>query len=344
MPAASGDRLQMRNFPWALWVVCGLFIVIGLLAGFSGQPGGLLFASGGLLVVALLTNVTSLTAERGRGTVTLTSWTLMRGTQRRDIPSRDITQVSIAQSSGADDRTFRMALVLASGEQVPLTNYYSGGRRDKQAAAQRLSNFLAPDRAAPLPVVDGATTCHEQTGHTAGVDWRLETWNDADRAVCTRWVTAAGAYANGLLIVAQMDSGLGRLDWGAGPLARVSRFGFKSSLLEYHFKAADVEAIDTVNPVDGLDPGLHGRYLVFATFADSARQWLGSARAGILADWAAAHPAPVVQSADSGVLGGMMLLAGPSGLWLVFRGATTDAACIAAVAGLGAALAAAVAD
>jgi hypothetical protein len=340
VPHISGDRLQIRSIPWTLWAVCGLFVVIGILMGSSGQPAGLLFVASSLLVIALLTKVTSLTAERGRGTVTLTSWTLMRGTQRREIPSRDIAQISIEQSAGSEEQTFRMALVLASGEQVPLTNFYSGGRDDKQAAAQRLSDFLAPDRGDALPVVTDASTCHEQTGQTAGVDWRLETWVDAEGNACTRWVTAAGAYANGLLIVAQMDSGLGRLPWSTGPLAGVSKIGFKSSLLEYHFKPADVEAVDAVNPVDDLDLRLHGCYLAFATFADTARQWLGPARVEALADWAAAHPAPVVQSADSDVLGGMLLLAGPSGLWLVFRDATSDPACIAAIASLGAALAA----
>jgi hypothetical protein len=74
---------------------------------------------------------------------------------------------------------------------------------------------------------------------------RLETWFGAGGDTFARWITAAGAYADGLLILFQLDLGLGRLPWNAGPLAAVSKSGFKSQLLEYGFKSADVVAVDT---------------------------------------------------------------------------------------------------
>lgn len=204
-----------------------------------------------------------------------------------------------------------------------------------------MSDFLGLERTSEVPVVTDGTTGYQQTGRTAGIDWRLETLIANDGGAVTRWSSTEGGCADGLLVLSQMDSGLGRLPWNSGPLAQISKFAYKSVLLDYRFEEADAEAIDALQPIPELDPRLRGCWVAFATSADTGRRWLIPARVQVLADWAAAHPAPHIQTEDALMLGAGMLLAGPSGLWLVLRGTTQDPASIAEVTNLGATLSAA---
>jgi hypothetical protein len=343
MPRNSGNRLQLRSLPWGLWITSGLFVVIGFLPVFfdDGNKSLLWLSAGGLLLIVLLTKITTFSADRGSGKVMLTNWSPLHGTQIREIPTNDIAQVSIQQTAGRKGPATRVALVLTSAEQVPLTDYYSGGRNANAAAAERLSDFLALDSANAVPVVDGATPRHEQTGSTEGIDWRLETLLAAEGSPIMRWSTTAAGYADGLLILSEINPGWGRLNWDKGLLAEATKSTYRLLLRDYRFKEADVEAIDAVTALPDLDPRLHGCYVAFGSTPDAARGWLSATRVETLARWAAAHPTPLVQPSAGVMLGAVVLLTGPSGLWLVFRGSSQDEACVAEIAQLGVALASA---
>ncbi len=341
MAHESRDRLQIRNIPWTLWATCGLFMVVGVLGFIYTQWQFLFVTAGGLLLIVLLTTVTVLTADRGRGTVTLTSWTPLHGAQRREIALGDITKVEIEHTGGSEGPVGRAVLALASGEHVPVTDYYSLKAGQKLPSAQRLSDFLAVGREAA--VIDDVADGRQQTGSTAGIDWRCETLLGADGTPITRWQAAAGGCADGLLVLYQVNPGLGRLPWHNELFGQLAKFGVKAILTEYQFDAVDVEAAGKALPLPDLDPCLQGRYLAFTAGGGGAPGWLSPARSQALADWATAHPTPAVRPDNTVALGAGLLLAAPTGLWLVFVGATDDPACVAEIAGLGAALATATA-
>jgi|GEM_PF-959205 len=111
---------------------------------------GLLFfvafgGGGGLL---LLSKVVVCDFDKSMGQLRLTRNGLL-GHEEHQYRLQDIIQAQLQRSSGGSSRrgrnqaTYRVAIVLRSGESVPLTSYYSSGRSDKQRTVEQLRQFLA---------------------------------------------------------------------------------------------------------------------------------------------------------------------------------------------------------
>jgi hypothetical protein len=86
--------------------------------------------------------------DKSMGQLRLTRNGLL-GHEEHQYRLQDIIQAQLQRSSGGSGRrgrnqaTYRVAIVLRSGESVPLTSYYSSGRSDKQRTVEQLRQFLA---------------------------------------------------------------------------------------------------------------------------------------------------------------------------------------------------------
>jgi hypothetical protein len=125
LSSSEQDSLVLRNDDrWFGW----LFIF-----AFSGP---------GLLIISCSTQVGALEFDKQIGQLSLTRHRLF-GKKLIQHPLHTIEDVTVEEHFGSKgSRTYRVAIVLKSGERIPLTPYYSSGLFGKQKVAAQIRNFL----------------------------------------------------------------------------------------------------------------------------------------------------------------------------------------------------------
>jgi hypothetical protein len=150
--------LEIEDRPVALWAMGGVFALAGAavfaLGGFA--DGSLAAASAGLLFMGVGSGLVVGVAHRRHrldqraGTLTIEIRTQSAVTlEERSLG--DVTDVVVeAMHSNRNGRsgTYRLAYVFADGARLPWTSYYSGTRRDKDACARLVREFLRLERRA----------------------------------------------------------------------------------------------------------------------------------------------------------------------------------------------------
>ncbi|WP_414542714.1 tetratricopeptide repeat protein [Nostoc sp. CCY0012] len=103
---------------------------------------GGLFAVVGLAVAVLMGKVVVCNIDKTLGQLTLANYGLL-GNSQTEYRTRDIHGVTVQKSvSSKGGKTYRVALVMNSGEYIPFTAYYSSGFRQHQQTADHISQFL----------------------------------------------------------------------------------------------------------------------------------------------------------------------------------------------------------
>ena len=103
---------------------------------------GGLFVVAGLAVVVLFGSVITCSIDKSLGTLVLESNRLGHRS-RNEYALRDLYGVAVEfHRANRGGRTYRVALVMQSGDRVPLTAYYSSGLNKKQQTADRICAFL----------------------------------------------------------------------------------------------------------------------------------------------------------------------------------------------------------
>lgn len=106
---------------------------------------GGLFAVTGLAVAALLGKVVICDIDKTLGKLTLANYGLL-GNSQTEYRIRDLRGVTLEKSvSSKGGTTYRVALVMHSGEHIPFTSYYSSGFKQHQQTVERISQFLNLD-------------------------------------------------------------------------------------------------------------------------------------------------------------------------------------------------------
>lgn len=110
----------------------------------------LIFSGSGLLVACVMGNVVTCEFDKLGQSFKLTRQGLW-GRKTIQHPLHHIQTVHLETSRSNKGRTtYRVALGLKNGDRLPITTYYSSGRKDKQKTADQISEFLDVTTSTPL--------------------------------------------------------------------------------------------------------------------------------------------------------------------------------------------------
>ena len=152
--ASTFERLVIVDTGWLLRIFGGVFAGIALLVLLvGGHPGvfGVLFGGLFLLIGAafiLVPRVTTITFDRGLGTVQLDRVGLILPEARRTVPLSGISNVKVdGWNDSEGTRVFRIILEITGEDPMPFTTYSSSGKAGKQDVADAVREWLARKRA-----------------------------------------------------------------------------------------------------------------------------------------------------------------------------------------------------
>lgn len=100
-----------------------------------------LFVIAGLSIAILLGKVLICHIDKRLGKLTLEYHGLFNKSQE-EYKIRDIQFMTVQKTSSKSGSTYRVAMVMQSGEQIPFTYYYSSGLHGKKKIVDNISRFL----------------------------------------------------------------------------------------------------------------------------------------------------------------------------------------------------------
>ncbi len=333
------DRLTVKEYPIFWWIFGGLAIAMGVFILASSRQA-LIFAlvlfAAGILFALVIPTITTITADKTQGALTIKQSGLVRRSARQ-YALKDVVSVEVERSAARHHQsghhstqgpTFRIVFVLASGERVPLHSYYDSGWLSKESRARRLREFLGLPEPASAPTVQQAVrqlltnnpVAHHQ-GQTDGVPWQIEVAG-AGNMIVTRWTSQYVQFPGRFLFLAQTVKGDTALRPG-GFLGGLAQFAQQQALAAYGFQPAETPGLETAQPVEPPDPQLAPYFTTMSSDPAGARQLLTPWVVGPLAAWAEQHPVRRVQRPNSGEFGQLVVLFAPQALNLAFLGDAT---------------------
>jgi hypothetical protein len=145
-------RLVLRDRPWLVWAVGGLFVAAGLFVVLTSSERlfGLAFVGLGLVALATGGRTVTCTFDREAALFRRESrgWPARRPVEH---PLGEVVGVRVAQGGAGRRPTYRVELVLGGGRRAPLTSAYSSGHGDKAATAALVRDFLGLPDTPDLP-------------------------------------------------------------------------------------------------------------------------------------------------------------------------------------------------
>ena len=361
MPSSDPNRLVISNRPVFGWIFGGIFIAAGffMLLNEAGIIMSLIFGGIGLLVVLVGGLGSQLVLDRNEGSAQLTRYTI-GGKQVSEYLLSEISTAEVARSGSSNIRrsgstTYRIELLLANGERLPLTNYYTSGSMSKQLQADKIRSFLGPqtmgDRAAavlglsevkdelaqqmyrarPLESPRGA----QESGVSGEVTWEIQRLASPSGGKVTRWFSAGAKTSGGFVMLVQGGSNQPGAKGLCGLLGSLAQLAYKQYVGMYQVAPDETPGLDAAQPVQNLDPRLASSYISLTDNSYGARQVLNPWTGAPLADWAARHPAGGVQVARANTFSPMFVLFSPRGVTIAFASQIDNPAMIEEIARLG---------
>lgn len=362
MPPSDPNRLVISNRPVSVWIIGGIFMLVGLFTAISGGPWyiGLIFGGVGLVTFLLGGLGSQLVLDKTEGAARLTRYTLA-GKQVSEYLLSEVSTAEVARTGGAHHRrsggssTYRIELLLTNGERVPLTSYYTSGSMSKQLQADKIRSFLGPqtagDRAAavlglsevkeqlaqqmyqarPLESPRGA----QESSVTGEVAWEIQRLASPSGGKVTRWFSAGAKTSGGFVMLVQGGSNQPGAKGLGGLLGSLAQLVYKQYVGMYQVDSSEVPGLDSAQPVQNLDPRLASAYVSLTSDSYGARQVLNPWTVAPLADWAARHPAGGVQVMRDNTFGPMFVLFSPKGVTIAFASQIDNPAMIDEITRLG---------
>ena len=335
MPTNSGDRLTITGRPWLAWLMGVLFSAAGVYMALALEEArwfGLIFLAAGLGMLLLFGRVWSLTLDRTEGTATVRQIGLLRST--RQVPLAELSGARVQRNrSSRSGATYRVALVLRSGETLPLNGTYESGWSTKNAQAERINDFLGA-RPVPAGAFAEVPAALGGEGVTGGIAWQVEARTGDETTPVTRWHAEAAGLEGGFLLLLQTHHKMGGTLLGGGVMAALARKAYEAMLSAYGWGPNEIGGLSEAVSVEGQDPALAEHFLTFTSQREGARRWLNTEACRILAAWAERHPA----GATTGGLGSLCVVAAPKGLWISVLSPKQDPARIEDMTAMGVAL------
>ncbi|HEX6162299.1 MAG TPA: hypothetical protein VFZ31_02960 [Vicinamibacterales bacterium] len=144
--------LVIRHTPWLEWLVGGSFIAGGAWAFAGGER---VFGGGFILVAIVLIAVVAVTVTSTFDPATRRFTRSVRGLVRRNDVTHSFddiqaVRVQAGNSGSTPSQSYRVALVLRSGADLPISAGYSSGKADKERIAAEIRRVLGLPEAPEL--------------------------------------------------------------------------------------------------------------------------------------------------------------------------------------------------
>ena len=351
---SNSNRLVITDRPVAAWFGGLIFCAAGIFIATQGSLlMGAIFGGIGLVVLLLGGFGSQLVIDKDEGAVRLVKYTLVGKQVVRELLIDEVTSAEVRR---AGRNTYRIELLLKDGSYQPLTDYSTSGTLSKQVRADKIRNFLGPqkleDRAAavlgisgvreqlaqqmyrPRPLDDSPAGA-EDSGDTDGVTWEIRRLISPSGGKVTRWFSAGARTGGGFVMLIQGGSdrpggkGLG------GLLGSLANMVYKQFIGMYQIGGDETPGLENAQPVQNLEPRLAQNFASLTDDSYTARQMLNPWAAGPLAEWAARHPAGGIQVMRDNDYGPMFALFSPKGVTIAFASQIDDPAMVEEITRLG---------
>ncbi|MBN2005697.1 MAG: hypothetical protein JXA21_20235 [Anaerolineae bacterium] len=289
---SSAQTRTIRIIPW--WIIAfAIAVVIGLIIFLQQEWGpaspkvlGALWLM--LMAPLALGEWVTCRLDLDQHLITLTHRRIWR-TTRREFTLEDVHTIAVQCSSDADGSTYRVAFALQSGEHIPLTHYYSSGKRSKEKLAQKIGDYLNQAGVTRINVSLNGVICIRQQGVTGEVNWQLEFVINDDGGNLTRWQTANTGFDNEFLLIIPTTRGqTGKMPGGV--LGSVARFFYRQYLKIAGLSERDLPGFEQAEILPGTAFGLDDRLTLVTNSPDTANRWLDYKRIGQLNAWIQSNP------------------------------------------------------
>jgi hypothetical protein len=320
--------LVVKEYPTALWLVSGVFVLCGLVFLFT--PGSLLGSLIGLgvgLGMLLMGSVDTITLDKRRNRLSIKRRYLWR-TTLQEYPLDEITGFELDKSQSSDSgRSYRIIAVLAEGKSIPLTSAYTSGHERKRRRAAQLNQWLglgtpqpAGSEIASPPAAQinlSGAPAPEQSGETAGVSWQIQQLRVGEAPI-TRWFSPDFKLSDGFLLLAQKPEGMrisGKLLGGLGRM-----FGMQALRL-YGFSPQDSPGMENAAPLEPPEPRLEEHYVTLTSSQRAARLALNPWAIMPLVAWAVRNPLRPAKASQEQAQA--VILFSPNGVYVAGVGVDT---------------------
>lgn len=147
------NQLIIRHYPLLVWFTVGVFGLVGGAVFFAGNLIGLVFVAFSVLFMKFGGQIVTCIFDKAEGRFTLKRHGVF-GTNVIERRIQNIADIQVEESGSGENMTYRVTTRFTTGEPVPLTDYYTSGRTDKQKTADRIRAFL--DLRNSTPPSDGS--------------------------------------------------------------------------------------------------------------------------------------------------------------------------------------------
>jgi hypothetical protein len=138
MERSSDEQVVFKDYPLWLWLPGVMTLVVAVVI--ADHVWELLPLSLMGVVLIGFASILTVTRDHSQGTLNLHYRSLFR-VSTREYPMDEICFVRLAEDSDRD-RTYRIELILQSGQVIPLRSFYSVGKARKERRAERLRAAL----------------------------------------------------------------------------------------------------------------------------------------------------------------------------------------------------------
>ncbi len=201
----------------------------------------------------------------------------------RTIPFDDVHTVAVVSSSrGTTTRTFKVILVLNSGEQVQVTAHASSGKLAKKKLAQKISDTLNQFRSQPItPALEGFIRVVRE-GNTNGTPWSVNLITANDSTPITQWISKKAYFKDGFLLLIPAESiSLS----AAGELSKSTRFFYKRYLRNLMIEDTQIAGFEDAVMLQKGDHLLGNRFTCISNDPAFAATWISRSMADKISSW-----------------------------------------------------------
>lgn len=137
------NSLTIVERPYVLWLFGAVFAGFGVVFMFATDAPRLMGAIFALIggIVLVMTPVAAVTIDRAAGSLILRNRSLV-GQRFEEIPIGELQTIKLQYGRSGRGGACRIGFVLRDGSEVPMTGYYSSGRKGKERQIEQMRAFL----------------------------------------------------------------------------------------------------------------------------------------------------------------------------------------------------------
>jgi hypothetical protein len=325
----SSHQLVFKDRPILSWVIGGLILLAAIFIFVSSGsiPAAIPFLGFALIVLLVFGSVNTITADRIRRTVTVSSRSIFSN-KVQEYPFSEIANFEVEASRNlvtARQRTvnYRVVMVKTSGEKVPLQNTFTSYYDNKARKAKALCEYLNlpgwEDKPTNLfqsamqgQVALTSAPSLAQDGVTSDVTWKIEVHSVGGKQV-THWISADYTCPGSFVLISQKPAGSTSFGGGGGGLlGNLVMMVYKQVLGLYGFLPSDTPGFDNANPVTTSDDRFNSVFYTLASDPNFGHSVLNPWTLIPLQNWSDRHPLKTINTNDQ--FGQLAVLFSPRGV------------------------------